>query len=488
MAQTMDQRWSFGITGGVNLWLNDLKTRKPGVGLSLAADYALSTPLSVGVTAGLEELKSANDEPSSESPYSYMKLFSIPLSVRLRYHLAPSRTVSPYITLGGGMMMYQRRIIGLSETGWKSTFVLPAGLGVKWSSSPAMSFTAEAGYAIVGEGIDLVEKGPTDGYVYARLGLHWSPGPPPVEDGDLDGLSDEQERRLGTDPQNPDTDGDKLSDGDEVKKYHTNPLRADSDGDGLTDGEEVLRYQTDPTQSDTDHDGLSDGDEITRDLTDPLRADTDGDGLSDGEELTSFHTDPLKIDSDGDGLADNEEVRTYHTDPCNPDTDGDGIVDGDETLKYKTGPTKADTDNGGMIDGAEIIRGTDPLNPRDDMAVDRLRLSRGSRVVLQRVEFEPTSAQLTNGAEETLRRVCNALKASPDLRLEIAGYTDNVGSGSSNQLLSEQRAETVRQWLMANGIGAERLVARGYGSSHPIDSNATANGRARNRRIEIHVR
>ncbi|MBX3746801.1 MAG: hypothetical protein KF833_15940 [Verrucomicrobiae bacterium] len=92
----------------------------------------------------------------------------------------------------------------------------------------------------------------------------------PGGDFDNDGLTNLEEYLAGTDPTNPDTDGDGLSDGDEVKVYLTDPLRVgDADGDGLSDGEEILIYGTDPRNPDTDGDGFSDFYEV-RLMTDPL--------------------------------------------------------------------------------------------------------------------------------------------------------------------------------------------------------------------------
>lgn len=145
------------------------------------------------------------------------------------------------------------------------------------------------------------------------------------QDTDGDGLTNDREAALGTDPQKADTDGDKLTDGDEVNTRLTNPLVADSDGDGLGDGDEVLTYQTDPRNPDTDADGLSDGLEITKG-TDPHNPDTDGDGLRDGDEV-NLGTDPRNPDSDGDGLKDGQENANCPR-PLVPDSDNDGIVDG----------------------------------------------------------------------------------------------------------------------------------------------------------------
>jgi len=101
-------------------------------------------------------------------------------------------------------------------------------------------------------------------------------------------------------------------------------------------------------------------------LTATVQGDSDGDGLTDAEEAI-FGTDPFNPDTDGDGLRDGEEVKVYGTDPRNRDTDSDLLGDGDEIKTFRTDPKKADTDGGGVRDGQEVDRGTDPLNPADDL-------------------------------------------------------------------------------------------------------------------------
>lgn len=81
-------------------------------------------------------------------------------------------------------------------------------------------------------------------------------------DSDNDGLPDDVEAKLGTDPHNPDTDGDGLADGEEVITYHTNPLKPDTDEDGLSDFDEIKIWHTDPLNPDTDGDGFKDGAEV----------------------------------------------------------------------------------------------------------------------------------------------------------------------------------------------------------------------------------
>lgn len=140
-------------------------------------------------------------------------------------------------------------------------------------------------------------------------------------------------------------------------------------GSGLTLLEKFL-YGLDTAASDTDGDGLSDFEEIYIRATDPHHPDTDRDGLEDGEEVLTHGTDPLHWDSDGDSLSDFAELEIYLTDPWNPDTDGDSAPDGWEA-EYRLSPLDPqditqDPDGDGIANGCEYIDGTNPrvANPR----------------------------------------------------------------------------------------------------------------------------
>jgi hypothetical protein len=184
---------------------------------------------------------------------------------------------------------------------------------------------------------------------------------------------------IRTNPTKQDSDGDCVWDGVEVAN-NTNLWIVDSDADSLTDGHELgmqlpcdvvpfyaVGTGTNPNDPDTDRDGLTDYVELTRndtdpmvrdaDDTDPLDPDSDDDGLNDGFEVLISRTDPLVADSDGDGLNDGFE-RANNTDPSNRDTDGDGLWDGEEVNTYRTIPTARDTDGDGLSDYDEVFFGS----------------------------------------------------------------------------------------------------------------------------------
>lgn len=188
---------------------------------------------------------------------------------------------------------------------------------------------------------------------------------PKNNDSDRDGLSDGEEVRMQSSPLKSDTDADGLGDAEEMMRG-TDARKSDTDSDSITDGDEVRRYGTNPKLPDTDGDGLNDNIEIAK-STNPILPDTDGDGLSDGMEVRDADSDPLRSDTDRDGLSDAEEEQRTKTDVRNPDTDNDGVLDGEEVMRWKSNPNLMDTDYDGWSDGEEVLhRGTSVVNPDTD--------------------------------------------------------------------------------------------------------------------------
>jgi OOP family OmpA-OmpF porin len=99
--------------------------------------------------------------------------------------------------------------------------------------------------------------------------------------------------------------------------------------------------------------------------------------------------------------------------------------------------------------------------------------------------FDFDKATLKPTGKEKVERAVKVLQESPNLRVRVEGYTDSIGTEAYNQKLSERRANAVRDYMIEQGISPSRITAVGYGESNPVASNATAEGRAHNRRVEI---
>lgn len=140
------------------------------------------------------------------------------------------------------------------------------------------------------------------------------------------------------------------------------------------------------------------------------------------------------------------------------DSDGDGVTD--DMDKCPDSPSDKPVD----ADGCTIVS-----------------------VVLENVQFESNSSELTAGSSESLDEVVNAMSEYDQLRIEIQAHTDNMGEASYNLSLSEKRANSVRDYLIAQGVAANRMEVKGYGETQPIADNSTRDGRAKNRRVELKV-
>ncbi len=139
-----------------------------------------------------------------------------------------------------------------------------------------------------------------------------------------------------------------------------------------------------------------------------------------------------------------------------------------------------DIDITGNADGIEsklisFIESDKPVDKTTWFSFDRLTFETGSA----KIDMTKSTEQLTN--------MVNILKAFPKVKLKIGGYTDNTGNEKVNMKLSQERAEAVMAYLIGAGIDKARLAAEGYGSQHPVADNATEEGRAKNRRIDVRV-
>lgn len=299
----------------------------------------------------------------------------------------------------------------------------------------------------------------------------------------------------------------------------------DTDGDGITDSDEINIYFTDPYKIDTDGDGLSDGDEINIYFTNPNKVDTDGDGLSDSDEINNYFTDPKKADTDNDGLSDGDEINKYFTDPNNSDTDGDGIIDGEDECPnlpedfdgYEDGDgcPDVDNDNDGILDiddkcpdvpeNFNNFQDSDgcPDEVPDDTIIEepileveetkkstvsetKIRVSIPDEFLLAGEKvFSRNSSAIQKNYEKELNEIAVQMKSNPNFKWRVEGHTDNSGTQSERKALSTEMANSVMNYLISRGLSPKSLQAIGLGDEYPLAPNSSIQGRLKNNRVVI---
>lgn len=257
----------------------------------------------------------------------------------------------------------------------------------------------------------------------------------------------------------------------------------DTDGDGIYDKDdacpEVFGLKEFNGCPDTDGDGVIDSEDACPDVAGLAELkgcpDTDGDGIADKDDacpkVKGSKANNGCPDADGDGVIDSKdkcpnEAGPAENDGCPwPDTDGDGVLDKDDKCVNEVGPAS----NNGC---PEVVEPT----------VEVMKtLNSYARTIL----FDTGKSTFKQDTYPVLVAITKILKEYPDSNFVIAGHTDSIGRASTNQVLSERRANAVRDYLVSNGISADRLTAVGYGEAKPIDTNATRAGRKNNRRVEV---
>ncbi|WP_431157167.1 OmpA family protein [Winogradskyella poriferorum] len=257
--------------------------------------------------------------------------------------------------------------------------------------------------------------------------------------------------------------------------------------------------------TDTDGDGIYDKDDAC-----PEEAgleifngcpDSDNDGIQDSKDdcpntagLAEFNGCP---DSDGDGVMDKDDkcpntAGLKALAGC-PDADGDGVADGDDNCPNEAGPAAnngcpwPDTDGDGVLDKDDKCP-----NEAGEVALDGCPRQAPTPAIMKTLNdyaktilFDTGKSTIKDQSEQVLQNITAILKEYPNSRFSIDGHTDSTGSATLNQKLSEKRANAVIDYLVANGIDANRLEGKGYGENNPIANNKTREGRKANRRVEV---
>jgi outer membrane protein OmpA-like peptidoglycan-associated protein len=344
----------------------------------------------------------------------------------LRAHamlLAPTTTIVPFLAVGGGILgvASEPSVLGSDIDG-----ELHIGIGAKAYATEDLAVRLDIR--------DNITNG-TNGAKRDQLAMHWEA---------LIGLSvvvGRDEPAPAPAPPPPDSDGDGIDDTKDKCKDVAGVAPdgcppPDSDGDGIPDSDDACAKEA----------GVK-NDDFTKHGCPPPPADGDGDGVPDASDkcptVAGDAADGCIADTDADGLRDTEDKCKAEPETKNGFEDADGCPDElpEEVKKFT-----------GAIEG---------------------------------IVFEASKATIMKGSFKTLDAAVKVLTDYVALRMEISGHSDTSGNADKNTQLSKERAEAVKQYFVEKGVAAERLESRGAGSAEPVADNKTAEGRAKNRRIEI---
>ena len=348
------------------------------------------------------------------------------------------------------------------------------------------------------------------------------PRPRPVKvvvtptDKDGDGILDKDDA-CPTDPEDkdgfedkdgcpePDNDGDGICDDNPNIQGRVAHFAGKCKGKDLCAGSEADKAEG-FAKTKEDQDGFEDQDGCP----DP---DNDGDGICDDNAAIQGHVALWSSKCSGsdkcagtdadkaDGFAKTKEDQDGFEDKdgCpDPDNDGDKICDQNAEIQGHLGVwsskcTGSDKCPGTDADKADGFSKTKEVynNYQDkDGCPDKLQLvvvTAKKIEIKQKIYFDFNKATIKPVSYPVLDAVAKVLLDNPKMRVRVEGHTDSRGSRRYNKRLSQRRAESVRRYLIRKGVDPSRLKAKGYGEDRPIDTNRTAEGRDRNRRVEFRI-
>ena len=254
---------------------------------------------------------------------------------------------------------------------------------------------------------------------------------------------------------------------------------------------------------DTDGDGIYDREDACPEVAGLKQfkgcPDTDGDGIVDASDACPEVAGTVAMngcpDTDGDGVADKDdacpEVAGLKAFKGCPDTDADGTTDKADKCPTVKGPKEnagcpwPDTDGDSVLDKDDkcpAVKGTVANNGCPEVTEEAINTLNGyTKTIL----FNTGKSSFQKQTFPVLVSIAAILKENPLAKFSIAGHTDNIGKSDFNLKLSKERAAAVKNYLVSNGVAADRLTSDGFGDTQPIGSNTTAAGRANNRRVEV---
>ncbi len=461
-AQSAEKPWNVGIYAGKSEYHGDLgmgffnfSKAFYGFGAASVSRY-LCPSFDLGIYGSYGE----HGFYESKTSHFLSRNFYSDLCLKYKFIKKDNPVFSPYIFAGVGFRNLTKYNVkpGLD-------FVLPGGIGfdLRLTSGIALRYFATAGYTNHDDR-DLNSTAKyNDGQLQHNIGLAFSFGK--KKDEDKDGVSDKRDKCPGT---------------PEKALVDFSGCIIDKDKDGIADNldecPEVAGIPLFKGCPDKDNDGIKDSEDACPEVAGLVAfkgcPDSDKDGIEDKEDKCPTVAGIKELagcpDTDGDGITDSEDkcpaLKGVASLAGCPDKDGDGVSDPEDKCPN--------------VAGIAANKGCPEVKAETKAVFEK---------ALQGIQFESGKDIIKKSSYTILDAVVKIMQENPEYSLLINGHTDDSGDDQKNLTLSENRAVAVQNYLTNKGIQVSRLAAKGYGETQPVESNKTAKGRAKNRRVEFVV-
>lgn len=468
-AQTEEKKWNIGLHAGVTQYNGDLGRDWYETNGAMYGFGGISVSRYLGKLFDTSVLLSRGTIGYNNGTAPNFKTDFSAASINLRFNIvAPEYVIRPYVIAGVGAILFDNQ---LNFHKGKYDYMLPtAGAGINFRLSPEIMLNLQETFMFSNrdrrDGVDNAngEFKKKDAYLSHMLGLTVNLGN--SKDSDQDGVSDKKDNC-------PETPTGVL-----VDKMG---CPVDADGDGVADYLDNCPNQGGSKMlngcPDADNDGVEDSKDNCPNQAGTIALqgcpDADGDGVADKNDKcantksgTKVDTNGCAVDSDMDGVTDDIDrcpnaAGVIALKGC-PDADGDGIADLDDKCPNAK--------------GSQENKGCPEISKTDITRITYL----GSKLF-----FENNSDKLKVASLSQLDELSKILNKYEAASLTISGHTDSVGADDFNMTLSQNRANSVKIYLIEKGISSSRLNAIGYGETMPIAPNTSALGKAKNRRVEL---
>ncbi|MDF1547182.1 MAG: OmpA family protein [Bacteroidales bacterium] len=462
-AQTQDKKWNIGFHGGATQYKGDLgndfyKTDMAFYGfggISFSTYLGKHIDLNLLVTKGVLGFN---------RPEGYFNNNFTSALLNFRFNLfSPEFALRPYVFVGAGALLFDKN---LEITEKKVDFVAPSfggGLNIRITPSLMLNLQETFMYSTNDERDGSVGD-INDAYLFHSVGLTFNFGQ--KKDADNDGIADRY---------------DKCADTPKDVAVDQNGCPVDFDNDRIADyldkcpgfaGTQELNGCPD-----TDKDGIIDINDDCPDVAGIVALkgcpDSDGDGVTD-----------LK-----DKCPDTKAGYMVNADGCPEDNDKDGILNQDDRCPELAGPASLngcpDTDGDGVADIDDRCPEVKGMIENKGCPEITKEVITKIASIANKVFFESGKDVLKASSKFQLDELAKILSEYDKAKLLVEGYTDSQGSDASNLVLSQERTDAVKSYLVSKGISSDRITTIGYGEANPVADNKTAAGREKNRRVAL---